>query len=158
MPSITPFLWFDKDAETAACFYVSLFPDSRIDQVTRSPADNSSTREGEVITVEFTLAGRRFTAMNGGPGHPHTDAFSISVSTKDQAETDRLWDALIADGGAPVACGWLKDRFGLSWQITPEVMLRLLADPDRDRSRRAFQAMMGMVKLDIAELERAAAG
>ena len=158
MTDITTFLWYDKQAEEAARFYVSLFPNSKIDAVTRTPADNPGTREGQVITVGFTLCGRSFTAMNGGPGHPFTDAISISVSTADQAETDRLWNALVADGGQEVMCGWLKDRFGLSWQITPEILPRLLGDPDRDRARRAMQAMMTMVKIDIAALEKAADG
>ncbi len=158
MSDISTFLWFDKQAEEAARFYVSLFPNSRIDQVTRSAADTPSTKQGDVLVVSFTLGGRSYVAMNGGPGHPFTDAISLQITTPDQAETDRLWDGLLAGGGAPVACGWLRDRFGLSWQVTPRRMFDLLGDADPDRARRAMQAMMNMVKLDVAELERAAAG
>lgn len=158
MTQISTFLWFDGKAEEAARFYVSLFPDSRIDQITRSPVKTPGAQEGQAIVVSFTLAGRSYQAMNGCPGHPFTDSISMAVATPDQAETNRLWNALVADGGRPVACGWLVDRFGLSWQITPEMLPRLLADPDRNRARRAMEAMMGMVKIDIAELERAAAG
>jgi predicted 3-demethylubiquinone-9 3-methyltransferase (glyoxalase superfamily) len=152
---ITPVLWFDGDGEAAAEFYVSLLPDSRIDRVTRSPADYPSGKAGDVITVDFTLAGRRYQALNGGPAFPFTEAVSFMIHCKDQAEVDRLWDALIAGGGEAVQCGWLKDRWGLRWQICPEEMLEMLASPDRDGARRAFQAMMTMVKLDLAELKRA---
>jgi predicted 3-demethylubiquinone-9 3-methyltransferase (glyoxalase superfamily) len=158
MEKIFPVLWFDGNAEEAASFYVSLLPDSRIDEIVRSPADNPSTKEGEVIVVDFTLAGRKFSGLNGGPQFKFTEAVSFAIPCKDQAEVDRLWDALTADGGEPVACGWLKDRFGLSWQIVPEEMYEFLASPDRDASRRAFEAMMGMVKLDLAELRRAFEG
>lgn len=158
MTKISTFLWFDKQAEEAARLYVSLFPNSRIDQVTRSTVETPGAKVGDAIVVSFTLVGQPYQAMNGGPGHPFTDAVSISVATADQTETDRLWDALIAGGGRPVACGWLVDRFGLSWQITPEVLPRLMADPDRAKAERVMRAMMAMVKIDIAELERAAAG
>ena len=158
MSKITPCLWFDGAAEDAANFYVSLLPDSRIDKVMRSPADNPSTPEGAVLTVEFTLAGQSFMGLNGGPQYPFTEAVSFSISCEDQAEVDRLWEALTADGGKPVACGWLKDRFGLSWQIVPKALPKLLSGPDRDGARRAMQAMMDMVKLDVAELERAYRG
>ena len=158
MSKITPCLWFDGKAEDAANLYVSLLPDSRIDKVMRSPADNPSMSEGGVLMVEFTLAGQSYQGLNGGPGHPFTQAISFSISCKDQDEVDRLWEALIADGGEPVACGWLKDRFGLSWQIVPEALPRLLNGPDRDGARRAMQAMMDMVKLDVATLERAYRG
>lgn len=157
MAEISTFLWFDKQAEEAARFYVSLFPESRVDQVTRSTVETPGAQKGDALVVSFTLAGRPYQAMNGGPGHPFTDAISISVATKDQAETDRLWDALIDGGGRPVACGWLVDRFGLSWQITPEILPKLIADPDRAKAERAMRAMMDMVKIDIAELERAVA-
>lgn len=153
-----PCLWFDGEAEAATAFYVSLLPDSRIDHVQRAPTDYPSGAAGAVLVVEFTLAGRSYMAMNGGPGFPFTQAISLSVDCADQSEVDRLWEALTADGGQPVACGWLKDRWGLSWQIVPSALPRLLADPDPARAARVFQAMMGMIKLDIAGLERAAEG
>jgi predicted 3-demethylubiquinone-9 3-methyltransferase (glyoxalase superfamily) len=155
---ITPVLWFDGNGEEAANFYVSLLPDSRIDRVTRSPADYPSGKEGDVITVDFTLAGRQYQALNGGPQFPFTEAVSFMIHCKDQAEVDRLWEALTADGGEPVQCGWLKDRFGLSWQVVPEAMYEMLSSPDRDAARRAMEAMMTMVKLDLAELKRAFEG
>ena len=158
MSRVTPCLWFDGVAEQAANFYVSLLPDSRIDKVMRSPADNPSTPEGAVLTVEFTLAGRPFMGLNGGPQFPFTEAVSFSIDCEDQAEVDRLWDALTADGGKPVQCGWLKDRYGLSWQIVPRAMGRILGGPDKAGAKRAMQAMMKMVKLDVAELERAYRG
>jgi predicted 3-demethylubiquinone-9 3-methyltransferase (glyoxalase superfamily) len=152
---ITPVLWFDQKGEEAANFYVSLLPDSRIDRVTRSPADYPSGREGDVITVDFTLAGRQYQALNGGPEFPFTEAVSFMIHCEDQAEVDRLWDALLEGGGEPVQCGWLKDRFGLRWQVTPRALLEMLAAEDRAAARRAFEAMMGMVKLDVAQLRRA---
>jgi len=158
MDKIFPVLWFDGNAEEAANFYVSLLPGSRVDEIVRSPADNPGTKQGEVIVVDFTLAGRKFSGLNGGPQFKFTEAVSFAVRCKDQAEVDRLWDALTADGGEPVQCGWLRDRFGLSWQIVPEEMYDYLSSPDRDASRRAFEAMMGMVKLDAAELRRAFEG
>ena len=115
MSKITPCLWFDGRAEEAAAFYVSLLPDSRIDKVARTPADNPSTPKGAVLVVEFTLAGRRFVGLNGGPQFPFTEAVSLVIDCEDQAEVDRLWDTLTADGGSPGRCGWLKDRYGLSW-------------------------------------------
>lgn len=156
MQKVTPFLMFDGQAEEAARFYVSLLPDSRIDRVTRSPADTPSGPAGMVLTVEFTLAGTRFIALNG-PRHSFNEAVSFQIHCADQAEVDRLWAALSA-GGSEIACGWLKDRWGLPWQVTPTRLYELLNDADPDRSRRAMQAMMTMVKLDIAELERAADG
>jgi predicted 3-demethylubiquinone-9 3-methyltransferase (glyoxalase superfamily) len=155
---ITPVLWFDKNGEEAANFYVSLLPDSRIDRVTRSPADYPSGKEGDVITVDFTLAGRQYQALNGGPQFPFTEAVSFMIHCKDQAEVDRLWEALTADGGEPVQCGWLKDRFGLRWQICPEEMLTMLASDDRAAARRAMEAMLTMSKLDVARLRRAFEG
>jgi predicted 3-demethylubiquinone-9 3-methyltransferase (glyoxalase superfamily) len=156
MSNITPCLWYNHDAEEAANFYVTLFPDSRVDSVVRSPADNPSTKEGAVLVVEFTLSGQPYIGLNGGPQFPFTEAVSFQVRTQDQAETDRLWDALIANGGEESQCGWLRDRWGLSWQITPQRLLDLMADPDRDRARRTMEAMMKMRKIDIAEVERAA--
>jgi predicted 3-demethylubiquinone-9 3-methyltransferase (glyoxalase superfamily) len=158
MAKITPCLWFDGVAEEAAGFYVSLLPDSRIDKVMRSPADNPSTPAGGVLTVEFTLAGQSFLGLNGGPQFPFTEAVSFSIDCEDQAEVDRLWNALTADGGKPVQCGWLKDRFGLSWQIVPRALPKLLSGPDKEGAKRAMEAMMEMVKLDVAELERAYRG
>ena len=155
---ITAVLWFDGNAEEAANLYVSLLPDSRIDKVVRSPADNPSMKEGGVLVVDFTLAGRKYSGLNGGPAFQFTEAVSFMVSCEDQAEVDRLWEALIADGGQPSQCGWLKDRFGLSWQITPREMLDMLGSDDRDASRRAMEAMMTMSKLDIAQLRRAFEG
>lgn len=158
MSKITPCLWFDGNAEEAANFYVSLLPESRIRAIQRAPADNPSTPQGAVLVVEFTVAGQDFMGLNGGPQFRFNEAISFSIDCEDQAEVDRLWEALTADGGEPVACGWLKDRFGLSWQITPRELPRLLADPDPARAKRAFQAMMEMVKIDVAALRRAADG
>jgi predicted 3-demethylubiquinone-9 3-methyltransferase (glyoxalase superfamily) len=157
MQKVTPCLWFDGDAEEAAGYYVSLLADSRIDRVFRSPADTPSGPAGMVLAVEFTLAGNKFSALNGGPQFPFTEAVSFQIACEDQAEVDRLWAAL-SDGGWPGQCGWLKDRWGLSWQIVPTRLFQLLADADADRSRRAMQAMLKMTKLNIAELERAARG
>jgi predicted 3-demethylubiquinone-9 3-methyltransferase (glyoxalase superfamily) len=156
MSKIRPCLWFDMNAEEAANFYVSLLPDSRIDNVQRSPADTPSGPAGTVLVVEFTLAGEEYIGLNGGPQFPHTEAFSLQVQTEDQDETDRLWNALTANGGEESVCGWLKDRWGLSWQITPRRLLELMADKDEGRARRAMEAMLKMRKIDIAEVERAA--
>ena len=158
MNKIRPCLWYDGDAEEAASFYVSLLPDSRIDQVLRAPSDYPAGKAGDVLTVDFTLAGQPFLGLNGGPEFGFNEAVSFQIHTEDQAETDRLWDALTADGGQPVACSWLKDRYGLSWQIVPRRLTELIADPDPARAKRAFEAMMTMVKIDIAEIERAADG
>lgn len=158
MDKVFPCLWFDGNAEEAANFYVSLLPDSRVDEVVRSPADNPSMKEGGVLVVDFTLAGRKFSGLNGGPRFKFTEAVSFAVRCKDQAEVDRLWDVLTADGGQPVQCGWLKDRFGLSWQIVPEEMYEMLSSPDRDAARRAMEAMLKMVKLDLPALKRAFEG
>jgi predicted 3-demethylubiquinone-9 3-methyltransferase (glyoxalase superfamily) len=155
---IIPCLWFNHDAEAAANFYVSLLPDSRVDRIVRSPADNPSTNEGGVLVVDFTLAGREYTGLNGGPAFPFTEAVSFMIHCEDQAEVDRLWDSLVADGGEPSRCGWLKDRFGLSWQIIPKEMLEMLGSDDRDSARRAMEAMMTMSKLDVAQLRRAFEG
>jgi predicted 3-demethylubiquinone-9 3-methyltransferase (glyoxalase superfamily) len=151
---IAPCLWFNGEAEAAAKFYTSLLPDSRIDHVQRNVNDTPSGPEGSVLVVEFTLAGQRFQALNGGMSVPFNQALSLSIDCKDQAEVDRLWDGL-CDGGAPVQCGWLTDRYGVSWQIVPSVLLRMIADPDVVRARRVMEAMMQMVKLDIATLQRA---
>ncbi len=157
MQKIVPCLWFHGDAEEAARFYVSLLSDSHIDRILKSPADTPSGPAGTVLTVEFTLAGMKYMGLNGGPQFPFTEAISFQIYCEDQAEVDRLWNA-IADGGSEVACGWIKDRWGLSWQIVPTRMIELLNDQDPDRARRAQEAMMKMVKIDIAEVERAANG
>jgi predicted 3-demethylubiquinone-9 3-methyltransferase (glyoxalase superfamily) len=158
MQKIVPCLWFNGDAEAAAQFYVSLLPDSHIDRVLKSPADTPSGPADTVLTVEFTLAGAKYVGLNGGPQFPFTEAVSFQIHCKDQSEVDRLWAALVANGGSEVVCGWLKDRWGLSWQIVPTRMIELLNDRDRERARRAQEAMMKMVKIDIAEIERAANG
>jgi predicted 3-demethylubiquinone-9 3-methyltransferase (glyoxalase superfamily) len=155
MNKVTPFLSFDGQAEEAARFYVSLLPDSRIDRVTRSPMETQGGEAGSVLLVEFTLAGRPYMALNT-PGFSFTEAVSFLIACEDQAETDRLWAALTADGGAGIACGWLKDRWGVFWQVTPTRLMELLNDPDRERARRAMEAMTKMIKIDIAEVERAA--
>ena len=157
MSRLYPCLWFDGDAEEAAAFYAALLPDSHVDKVWRSPADTPSGPAGMVLVVDFTLAGQRFQGLNGGPQFTFTEAVSFVIECEDQAELDRLWEALTADGGEPGPCGWLKDRFGLSWQIVPRRLNELLDDPDAERARRAMEAMLTMGKLDVAELERAAA-
>ncbi|KAG0583945.1 hypothetical protein KC19_3G173900 [Ceratodon purpureus] len=155
MSKITPCLWFDGNAEEAANFYVTLVPDSRIDAVVQASADNPSTPKGGVMMVKFTLGGRKFLGLNGGPMYKFTEAVSFTIDCEDQAEVDKLWEALTADGGSPSDCGWLKDRFGLSWQITPKVLPQLLASDDPGRAQRVMQAMMTMSKLDIAKLSAA---
>lgn len=157
MQKVTPFLSFDGQAEEAARFYVSLLPDSRIDRVTRSPIDTPAGIAGTVLIVEFTLAGTQFIALNT-PGFAFTEAVSFLIACADQAETDRLWAALTANGGSEVACGWLKDRWGVFWQVTPTRLMELIKDPDPDRARRAMEAMVKMIKIDIATVEHAADG
>lgn len=157
MPSITPNLWFDSDALEAAELYVSIFPRSRIVDVTHYGPD-APRPEGTVLTVEFELDGTRFVGINGGPDFTFDEAVSFEISCVDQAEVDHYWDALTADGGSESRCGWLKDRFGLSWQVVPRRLVELIQDPDPARARRALQAMYGMRRLDVAELERAADG
>jgi predicted 3-demethylubiquinone-9 3-methyltransferase (glyoxalase superfamily) len=154
MSEVTPFLWYDGNAEEAINYYVSVIPDSQITGITRY-GPGMPYPEGSVMTVAFTLAGRPFTALNGGPQYPFTEAISLAVSAADQAEVDRLWDAL-TDGGQPGPCGWLKDRWGLSWQVVPDGLLELLGDPDPLRSAAAAQAMLSMSKLDIAAMRAAA--
>ena len=155
MDKITPCLWFDGNAEEAATFYAGLLPDSSLDKVARSPADNPSVPEGAVLAVEFTLCGRAFTGLNGGPQFPFTEAVSFQLLCEDQAEVDRYWQALSAHPENE-QCGWVKDRFGLSWQIVPRRLMALLSDPDPARAKRAMEAMLTMKKIDIAALERAA--
>jgi predicted 3-demethylubiquinone-9 3-methyltransferase (glyoxalase superfamily) len=154
---ITPCLWFDGNAEEAARFYTSVFPDSRIDEVDRAPADYPSGKAGDVLIVTFTLNGQKFTGLNGGPNFKFNEAVSFQIDCKSQGECDRFTEALSAVPDAE-QCGWVKDRFGLFWQIVPARLTELLGDSDRDRARRAFEAMMTMKRIDIAAIERAAAG
>jgi predicted 3-demethylubiquinone-9 3-methyltransferase (glyoxalase superfamily) len=151
MSRISPCLWFDGEAEEAANFYVSLLPDSKIERVQKNVMDSPAGKEGSVLVVDFTLAGQRFMALNGGTRLEHTHAISFHVDCADQAEVDRLWAALSA-GGAIIQCGWLRDRYGVSWQIVPTVLAKMLRDPDPAKARRVMQAMMKMIKLDIAGL------
>ena len=157
MSKITPCLWFDGNAEEAANFYATLLPDSRVDNVQRSPAETPSGPEGAVLIVEFTLAGQKFVGLNGGPMFKFNEAVSFQIHTEDQAETDRLTDKLSAVPEAE-QCGWVKDKFGLSWQIVPNRLPELIGDKDKDRARRAMQAMLEMKRIDIAAVERAADG
>jgi len=156
MSKITPCLWFDGQAEEAASFYASVLPDSRVDAVHRAPGEYPGGQQGEALTVEFTLAGQKFVGLNGGPHFKFNEAVSFQIYCKDQEEVDRLSDALSAVPEAE-QCGWVKDRFGLSWQIVPEVLVRLMTDPDPARARRAMEAMMTMKRIDIAAIERAVA-
>ncbi len=152
---ITPFLWYSKEAEEAAAFYASIFPNSRVTRVTAMPSESPSGPPGSVKVVEFLLFGQPFVAMSAGPLDPFNHAVSFVVGCDDQAELDRYWGALLANGGNPEQCGWLKDRFGLSWQIVPSSLGEMMADTDKARAKRASDAMMKMVKLDIAALEAA---
>jgi len=158
MSKIAPCLWFDGEAEEAARFYVSLLPDSRVDNVHRNVSDSPAGKEGTVLIVAFTLAGQRFLALNGGRRFEYTHAVSFAIDCDDQAEVDRLWETLCAEGGAPEQCGWLKDRYGVSWQIVPKVVPALLADPDKVKAQRAMAAVMSMVKIDIAAVQAAFEG
>jgi predicted 3-demethylubiquinone-9 3-methyltransferase (glyoxalase superfamily) len=155
---IAPCLWFDNNAEAAAQFYAQTFPDSRVDAINRAPGDYPSGKEGDVLTVEFTVLGMPFLGLNGGPHFRFCEAVSFQVYTDDQAETDRLWNAIVADGGSESDCGWCKDRFGLSWQIVPRALLHALKSEDRAVAKRAMNAMMEMQKIDIAAIEAAAKG
>jgi predicted 3-demethylubiquinone-9 3-methyltransferase (glyoxalase superfamily) len=158
MDKVTPCLWFDGKAEEAARFYTSLIPNSRIVDVQRSPSDTPSGPEGMVLTVEFELDGRSYIGLNGGPEFTFNEAISLQVECEDQAEVDKYWDGLLADGGEPSVCGWLRDKYGLSWQVTPKRLLEMYTSPDRDAARRAMDKMLTMTKLDIEPLERAFAG
>ena len=151
-------LWYDKDAEEAARFYASVFPDSTVGAVHRAPADFPSGKKGDVLTVEFTVLGVPCIGLNGGDTFRHSEAFSFQVATADQAETDRYWDAIVGHGGAESQCGWCRDKWGLSWQITPRVLTDGMADPDPDVARRVFEAMMEMRKIDVAAIEAARRG
>ncbi len=158
MAENTVCLWFDGAAEAAARFYATTFPRSAVGAILRAPGDYPNGTRGDVLTVEFTVLGVRCVGLNGGPQFTHTEAFSFQVLTDDQAETDRYWNALLAHGGTESQCGWCKDRWGISWQITPRALLEALRDPDPHAARRAFEAMMGMTKIDIAALEAARHG
>jgi predicted 3-demethylubiquinone-9 3-methyltransferase (glyoxalase superfamily) len=156
--TVSTCLWFDKDAESAVRRYVDLVPGSGITRMMRAPGPWPAGRAGDVILIGFTLGGQNYQALNGGTAADYGTAASISVECADQMEVDRLWAGLTADGGAAIACGWLRDRWGVPWQIVPAMLPRLLADPDPQVAGRVFTAMQGMIKLDIAALERAAAG
>jgi len=154
---IQPCLWFDHNAEEAARFYAETFPDSRVGAISRAPADYPSGKKGDVLTVEMTILGMPFLLLNGGPQFTFDEAVSFQVATEDQAETDRYWKAIIDGGGEESVCGWCKDRFGLSWQITPKRLTQLMAQGG-ETAARAFEAMMHMKKIDIAALDRAVEG
>ena len=154
-PRIFPFLWYAKNAEQAARFYVSIFPNSRVNQVTALQSDSPSGPPGSVKVVDFTLLGQRFQAMTAGPHHDFNDAISITVLCRNQKELDRYWNALLKGGGKPQACGWLVDKYGLRWQIVPDVLEEALMDRNRKRSRRVTDAMLQMVKFDVAALKKA---
>ena len=151
-------LWFDGTALEAANFYARTFPDSTVEAVHKAPGDYPAGKQGDVLTVEFTVMGIACLGLNGGPGIQHNQAFSFQVATDDQAETDRLWQAIVGNGGEEVACGWCRDKWGLSWQITPRVLTAAIIHPDPAAAKRAFNAMMGMVKIDIAAIAAALKG
>ncbi len=151
-------LWYDGDAEDAARFYAKTFPDSSVGAVHRAPGDFPSGKKGDVLTVWFTVMGIPCLGLNGGPAFKHSEAFSFQIATDDQAETDRYWNAIVGNGGAESECGWCKDRWGFSWQITPRVLLEATNNPDRAAAKRAFEAMMTMQKIDIAKIEAALNG
>ena len=151
-------LWFDRDAEEAARFYAMTFPDSSVGAVFRAPGDYPSGKEGDVLTVEFNVMGIPCLGLNGGPAFRQSEAFSFQVATADQAETDRYWNAIVGNGGQESACGWCKDKWGVSWQITPVALMRAIASPDRAAAKRAFDAMLKMRKLDVAAIEAAVRG
>lgn len=151
-------LWYDSDALEAATFYAATFPDSAVMAVHNAPGDYPSGQQGDVLTVEFTVMGIPCLGLNGGPAFQHNEAFSFQVATDDQAETDRLWHAIIDNGGQASECGWCKDKWGISWQITPRILSAAIANPDRAAAKRAFEAMMTMSKIDIARIEAALKG
>ena len=157
-PKNTICLWYDGTALEAATFYAKTFPDSKVGAVHRAPGDFPSGKEGDVLTVEFTVLGIPCVGLNGGPMFTHSEAFSFQVATEDQAETDRLWAAIVGNGGQESACGWCKDKWGLSWQISPRVLVEAITSTDRAAAKRAFDAMMGMRKIDIAAIEAAVRG
>jgi len=156
MQKITPFLWYAKEAEEAATFYASLFPDSRVTRVVTLPSESPSGPPGSVKIVDFVLFGQSFTAMSAGPLDPFNHAVSFVVNCDDQAELDKYWNALLGNGGTAEQCGWLRDRYGVSWQILPKVLVEMMSEPDRARAKRVSDAMLKMVKIDIAGLKAAA--
>jgi 2-polyprenyl-6-hydroxyphenyl methylase/3-demethylubiquinone-9 3-methyltransferase len=151
-------LWYEGGALDAARFYAETFPDSAVGAVMHAPGDYPDGKQGEVLTVEFTVAGVPCVGLNGGPMFKHSEAFSFQIATDDQAETDRLWNAIVGNGGQESQCGWCKDKWGVSWQITPRALLAAVSDPDRAAAKRAFEAMMPMQKIDIAAIEAARRG
>ena len=151
-------LWYTDDAENAARFYAQTFPNSSVGTAHRAPSDNPSSKEGAVLTVEFTVMGIPCVGLNGGPAFTHSEAFSFQVATADQEETDRYWNAIVGNGGKESQCGWCKDKWGISWQITPTALLQAFTSPDRAGAKRAFEAMMKMKKIDIATIEAAFRG
>ena len=157
-PKNTICLWFNKDAEDAARFYAATFPDSKVTAVHKAPSDYPSGKEGDVLTVEFTVLGIPCLGLNGGPEFKHNEAFSFQIATDNQEETDRYWNAIVGNGGQESACGWCKDKWGLSWQITPIALTQAITDPDPAAAKRAFDAMMTMGKIDVAKIEAARRG
>ena len=151
-------LWYDGTALEAAEFYAKTFPDSKVGKILRAPGNYPSGKQGDVLTVDFIVAGIPCMGLNGGPEFKHNEAFSFQIATDDQAETDRLWNAVIDNGGQASACGWCKDKWGLSWQITPRALIEAIADPDPAAAKRSFDAMMEMGKIDIAKIEKARMG
>jgi 2-polyprenyl-6-hydroxyphenyl methylase/3-demethylubiquinone-9 3-methyltransferase len=151
-------LWFDRDAEAAANFYAKTFPDTTVKAVHKAPGDFPNGKKGDVLTVDFTVMGVPCMGLNGGPMFKHNESFSFQVATKDQAETDRYWNAIVGNGGEESACGWCKDKWGVSWQITPVALTKAITDPDPKAAKRAFDAMMTMKKIDIAAIEAARRG
>ena len=151
-------LWFEKDAEQAAQFYAETFPNSSVGKVHKSPADNPSAKQGEPLTVDFTVMGIRCMGLNGGPHFKQSEAFSFVVITEDQAETDRYWNAIVGNGGQESMCGWCKDKWGVSWQITPRILAENMDNPDKAAAKRVFEAMMSMKKIDVAKIEAAVRG
>jgi 2-polyprenyl-6-hydroxyphenyl methylase/3-demethylubiquinone-9 3-methyltransferase len=151
-------LWYEGGAEEAARFYAEVFPDSKVGKAMRAPGDYPDGKQGDVLTIDFTVAGIPCIGLNGGPAFKHSEAFSFQIATDDQAETDRLWNAVVGNGGQESECGWCKDRWGLSWQITPRALIDAITDPDSAAAGRAFEAMMKMKKIDIAAIEKARRG
>ncbi len=155
---VTLCLWYDKDAEEAAAFYAATFPESRVGAVHRAPGDNPSGREGDVLTVDFTVLGIPCVGLNGGPAFPHSEAFSFQVHTGTQEETDRYWNAIVGNGGQESMCGWCKDKWGVNWQITPRALTDAVMGDDKGAAKRAFEAMMTMKKIDVAAIKAAVRG
>src|ERR1035441_9688081 len=158
MAKNTIFVWYDKDAEAAARFYAETFPNSTVGAIHRAPGDYPGGKKGDVLTVEFNVAGVSCIGLNGGPTVKHNEAFSFQIATDDQSETDRYWNAIVGNGGQESQCGWCKDKWGVSWQITPLALTKAITDPDRAAAKRAFDAMMQMKKIDIAAIEAARRG